>query len=152
MGAGQVKKQHLAVGDQTAGELEKSFVDVGSAFPADAESFEAVKPGEGTLDHPPVGAQSAAVGRAASSDDGEDSAGPDLVAVDIVVVAAVGEDRFGLASGPPGPASDWWDGVEQGQELGDVVAVAAGEDDREWGAVSVGDQVVLGAGPSPVDW
>ncbi|KOV26313.1 hypothetical protein ADK90_04820 [Streptomyces sp. XY413] len=67
-------------------------MDVGSAFPAEAESFEAVKPGEGTLDHPPVGAQTAAVGRTASGDDGEDAAGPNLVAVDVVVVASVGED------------------------------------------------------------
>jgi hypothetical protein len=31
-------------------------------------------------------------------------------------------------------------------ELGDVVAVAAGEGERERDAVRVGDQVVLGAG------
>ncbi|GGU85070.1 hypothetical protein GCM10010275_20470 [Streptomyces litmocidini] len=111
-----------------------------------------MEPGEGALDHPPVNAQAAAVGCAASGDDGQDPAGPDLVAVDVVVVAAVGEDRLGLSAGPSRPAADRWDGVEQGQELGDAVAVAAGEDDRERGAVAVGDQVVLGAGPSPIDW
>lgn len=32
-----------------------------------------------------------------------------------------------------------------------LVAVAAGEEGRERGAVTVGDQVMLGAGPAPVD-
>lgn len=137
--------------DQAASETEEGFVDVSPSFPADAEAFEAVEPSEGALDHPPVDAQTAAVGGAASGDDGEDPAGPDLGAVDVVVVAAVGEYRIGLAARPSRPASDWWDGVEQGHELGDIVAVAAGENDRERGAVTVGDQVMLGAGPSPVD-
>jgi hypothetical protein len=52
---------------------------------------------------------------------------------------------------PAGPAPDGWNGINQGHELSDVVAVAAGEDDCERCAVPVGDQVVLGAGPSPID-
>ncbi|KOV97454.1 hypothetical protein ADL02_07385 [Streptomyces sp. NRRL WC-3723] len=64
---------------------------VGSAFPADAEAAEAVEPGEGPLDHPTVGAQAGAVPGAAAGDGGDDAAGTDLVAVDVVVVAAVGE-------------------------------------------------------------
>lgn len=78
-------------------------------------------------------------------------AGTDLVPVDVAVVAAVGEQRVQLPARMIDPAADRWDRVEQGQELGDVVRVAAGQQDREWGAVSVGDQVMLGAGLSPVD-
>ncbi len=144
--------QHLSVGDQAAGELEEGFVDVGPSFPADAESFEAVEPGEGALDHPPVDAQAAAVGCAASGDDGQDPASLDLVAVDVVVVASVGEDRLGLSAGSSQSAADRRDSGEQRHELGDVIAVAASEDDRERGAAAVGDQVMLGAGPSSVDW
>lgn len=121
-----------------AGEPGEGFVDVGPSFPADAESFQAVEPGEGVLDHPSVYAQAAAVGCAASGEDGPDPAGPDLVAVDVVVVASVGKDRPGLSAGPPRSAADRRDGVEQRFELSDVVAVAAGEDGRERGAVAVG--------------
>lgn len=70
------------MGDQAARELEEGFVDVGSAFPANAESSETVEPGEGTLDHLSVGAQAAAIGCAAAGDDGDDPTGPDLVPVD----------------------------------------------------------------------
>lgn len=78
-------------------------------------------------------------------------AGADLVAVDVVVVAAVREERVGPAPRVADPAADGRDRVQQGQQVGDIVAVAVGEDDGERGAVSVGDHVVLGACPAPVD-
>ncbi len=49
------------------------------------------------------------------------------------------------------PATDRWDRVEQRKQLRDVVAVAAGQQDCERGALPVGDQMVLRAGPAPVD-
>ncbi len=139
------------MGDEAAGELEEGFVDVGSPFPAGAEPAEAVEPGDGALDHPPVGAQAGAMHGSASGDGGDDAAGADLVAVDVVVVAAVGEQRVGSASRVSDAAAHGRDGVEQGQELGDVVAVAAGQQDSERSAVTVGDHVVLRPGPAPVD-
>lgn len=126
-------------------------MDVGPAFPADAEPLEAVEPGKSPLDDPPVHAQAAAVPGAAACDDWHDAAGPDLVAVDVVVVASVCEHGLRFTPGPAGPSPDRWNGIEQRHELGDVVTVAASEDDRERGAVSVGDQVMLGTGSPSVD-
>ena len=92
-----------------------------------------MEPGEGPLDHPLVGAQSGAVQGATAGDRGHDAAGTDLVAVDVVVVAAVGEERVRLAAGPADPAADRRDRVEQRKQLGNVVAVAAGQRDCERG-------------------
>jgi hypothetical protein len=44
-----------------------------------------------------------------------------------VVVAAVGDQRPGSAAGTPDTAADGRHAVEQVQQLGDVVAVAAGQ-------------------------
>jgi hypothetical protein len=118
------ERLELSVGDEAADEFEERFVDVGSAFPADAQTAEAMAPGEGPLDHPPVGAQSCAVTSSAPGDGRHDASGADLVAVDVVVVATVGEERVGSAAGTPDSAADRRDRVEQGQKLGDVVAVA----------------------------
>lgn len=74
-----------------------------------------------------------------------------MLTVDVAVVAAVGEQRVGLAAGLADSTADRRDGIEQRQELGDVVDVAAGQQDRKPSAVPVGDQMVLGAGPAPVD-
>lgn len=48
-----------------------------------------------------------------------------------VVVAQVGEQRVGLAARTAHPAADRRNRIEQGQQLGDIVAVAAGQQDRE---------------------
>jgi hypothetical protein len=62
-----------------------------------------------------------------------------------VVISAVGEHDVGLLARASGLAADR-PGVEliqQWEELGDVVAVAAGERDRERDAGRVDQQVVL---------
>lgn len=139
------------MGDEAAGEFEEGFVDVCFAFPSDAEPAEAVEPGEGSLDHPPVDAKSGAVAGVSAGDGRDDAASPDLVPIDVVVVATVGEQGIGSAAGVPDAASDRWDRVQQRHELGDVVAVTSGEEDGERGAVAIGDQMVLGACPASVD-
>jgi len=126
-------------------------VEIGVSFVAGAEPFELVQPGEGALDHPAHCAQSGAVGDAASGDQGFDAAFPQQAPILVEVVAPVGIQAPGLAAGTSTQSSDRWDGVEQWQELGDVVPVAAGERDGEWGSVAVDDQVVLGAGAGTVD-
>lgn len=140
-----------SVSDQAAGQFQKGFVHVGPAFPAGSQAPEAMQPGKSPLDHPPIGTQPGAVPGAPAGDRRDDAAGADLVAVDVVVVAAVGEEGVGLAAAVADSAADRWDCVEQGHQLGDVVAVAAGQQDGERGAMPVGDQVVLRAGPAAVD-
>lgn len=113
----------LSVGDEAAGEFQECFADVGSSFPPGPQAWEAVQPGKTPLHDPAVGAQPGTVPGTAAGDRGHDVAGADLVAVDVVVVAAVGEQRVRLAAGTSYPAADRWDRVEQGQQLGVVVAV-----------------------------
>lgn len=134
---------------QAAGEPEEGFVDVGSPFPADPQPPEAVQPRRTALDHPAVGAQPGAVSYSAPGDRGHDAAFADLVAVDVVVVAAVGEQGVWPAAGPADATADRRDGVDQRQELGDVVAVATGQQDCERSAVPVGDEVVFRTSSAP---
>ncbi|GGO99787.1 hypothetical protein GCM10012280_67030 [Wenjunlia tyrosinilytica] len=62
------------------------------------------------------------------------------------VVAPVGIQVPRLAARPSSQPPDRRDRVEQRQELGGVVAVAAGEGDGERGSVPVDYQEVLGTG------
>jgi hypothetical protein len=68
-----------------------------------------------------------------------------------VVVAAVREQHVGPSTRPANGPRHSRDLVEQGQKLGDVVAVAAGQRHRERDALSVGDDVVFAARPCAVD-
>lgn len=110
-----------------------------------------MEPGEGALDHPTVGAQSGAVPGPAAGDGRHDTASVDLLAVDVVVVATVCEQCVRLPASAPDLAANRWDGIEQRQQLGDVIAVATGQKDRERSTAPIGDQVVLGAGTAPGD-
>ncbi len=86
-----------------------------------------------------------------SRDHGFDPALPDEAAVLVVVVAAVGEQRLWPPSWPTDSSSDRRYPVEQLDQLGDVVAVPAGQRPRERGAVTVYEEVVLAACPAAVN-
>ncbi len=86
-------------------------MQVCAALVAGAQALEGVQPGEASFDDPAVPAQAGAVGDAAAGDARGDPAGAQLAAVDVVVIAPVGEQ---LARPPPWPAAyaaDRRDGV-----------------------------------------
>jgi hypothetical protein len=115
----------------------------GVALIADPQAPQVVKPGEGSLNDPAFFAQARAVHSAAPGDHGLHATRPELAAVLVMVIASIGEQPLGASSRTPRPAGDWADTIDQGQQLGDVVAVPAGQADRERNAVRVGDQMVL---------
>jgi hypothetical protein len=126
-------------------------VNVAAALVAGAQPLEGMQPGEAALDDPALLAQARAVRNTAAGDPRSDAAGAELAAVDVVVVAAVGEQLPRSAAGSAAAAADRRHGLDQGNELGDVVSVAAGEADRERDAAGVADQVMLGAGTAAVN-
>jgi hypothetical protein len=68
-----------------------------------------------------------------------------------VVVAPVGQQRVRPAPWTADPAADGRHPIEQLLELGDVVAVGAGERPGQRDAAAVYEEVVLAAGPAAID-
>jgi hypothetical protein len=101
-------------------------VDVAAVLVAGAQPLKGVQPGEAASHHPALLAQSGAVGDAAASDPRRDAALSQPAAIDVVVVAAVGEQLPRPGTGPPAASPDERPRVDQRDQLGDVVAVAAG--------------------------
>jgi hypothetical protein len=126
-------------------------MDVGAAFGADAEASVLVKPGDGALDDPAFFAESGAVLGALSGDRGADAAGSELAAVAARLVGAVAKQPFGATTRPASFAAHWRDSVDQRQQLEDVVPVPAVEGERERGAASAGQRMVLGTAPGAVN-
>jgi len=91
------------------------------------------------------------VGGVAAGDHGCDPALTDEPAVLVVVVAAVGVHLLGSFPRPPGPALYRGDAVEQRDQLGDVVAVAARDRERERDPGGVDEEVVFRPGSAPVN-
>jgi hypothetical protein len=126
-------------------------VDIGAVLPAHRQALEGVQPGEGALHHPADRAEPGAMRDAPAGNHRLDPASPQLPAVGVMVITPIGVDCIGSAARPAGLAAYRWDGVQQRQQLGDVVAVAAGDGDRQRDPVGVGQQVVLGAWLATVD-
>lgn len=72
-----------------------------------------------------------------------DPARAKLAAVLVEVIAAIGEQAVRTSPRPAAPPGYRPEAVDQRQKLGDVVAIAAGQRDRERDAVGVGQQVML---------
>ncbi len=65
------------------------------------------------------------------------------LAIFVVVVTTIGLHDDGRGQWPSTLATNGRDGLDQGQQLGDVVAVGACEDQRERNALRFGSEVVL---------
>ena len=96
-----------------------------AAVGAKEESAAVVQPGEGPFDDPALTSEAGAVFGLASRDHRLDSALPDEATVLVVVVAAVGDEAVGSSPRPTDTAAHRRHPVEQREQLGDVVAVAA---------------------------
>jgi hypothetical protein len=122
-----------------------------AAVGAEQESASVVEPGEGALDDPAVTSESRAVLGLPSRDQRFDPALPDEAAVLVVVVAAVGDHAVGTSPWTADAAADRRHLVEQCEQLGDVVAVAARERPRKRQAAAVYEEMLLTAAAASVD-
>jgi hypothetical protein len=71
--------------------------------------------------------------------------------VGVVVVAAIGDERIGAEAGPADDAAHGRHLVEQRDQLGDVVAVAARDRPGERDPGGVYQEMVLGAGSGSIN-
>ena len=118
-------------------------MQVGVAFPADPQPAEVVQPRESALHHPSLTTDPGAVLGAAPGDPVLEPAASELSPVLVVVICAVGDHPLRALPRPPALAGDRADAIDQWQQLGDIVAVAAGQRDRQWNTASVDMQVML---------
>ena len=105
-----------------------------------------MQPGMCTLDNPTHFAKATAVRVATPGDASGDAALVKHASVFVVVVTAVSVDAARTAQRSSAPAADRHDGLNQRNELGDVVTIGASQDCRDWRSVGVGGEVVLGSG------
>ena len=83
-------------------------MELAESLVAGAQAAEVVQPGEAALDHPAFLAEAGAVLCLATGDHRLDPARPELAAVLVVVIAAIGEQRRAGGADPScrGPAPD----------------------------------------------
>ena len=125
-------------------------MNVGPAFPTDAQAAKLVQPAQAPLHHPPSLAESAAMFGTATRQQRGDPTAAQFASVGLGIVRPVA-----LHLVRPVPGASWLPGdrrdlIHQRHQLGHVVTVGRGERDRQRQALGVGEKVVFRATPSAV--
>ncbi len=112
--------------DHPACEIDERLVNVGAAFVAGTQAPELMKPAQGPLHDPTSFAQAAAMLRIATGNLRGDPAGPQLHAMTVRIVRTIGVQQRRASAWAPGFAFDRRDGVDEWNQLRDVMAVGPG--------------------------
>jgi hypothetical protein len=119
-------------------------VNVGPTLKANAKTTKVVEPCVSTLDHPAEFAQSAAVFSATPGDHRFDAALAKPLTMRLRVVATICVDDLRLLKRSAARATNGWNRVNERQQLGNVVAIRAGQDCTDGDAIGVDEDVMLG--------
>lgn len=123
---------------------------MGISFIANFQASKGMKPGNRAFYDPTRFAQSAAMRRADSGEQGRDTTFAQALTVRLGTVAPVALHDMRFVQGTTRLAANMRNRGDQRIKLGDVVAVRAGQDDRERDALRVDDEVVFAAELAPV--
>jgi N-6 DNA methylase len=127
-------------------------VNTRPTFVAHVEPAKSVKPGQRALHDPPRAAEAAAVRRPALRELRVDPASMRLIAMRLRIVSPVALDQAGFAPGPPGAAAQRRNGVDEGQQLGDVVPVRTREQRRQRDPTRFGENVMFRPRLTAIGW
>ena len=125
-------------------------MDVSAALVAYPQPAELVQPPQGSLHHPAVHSQPAAVFRAPPSQGRRDVAPAQFLAMSPRVIGPVGVQPLRSATGTAPLTPHRRYPVHQRQQLGYVVAIGPGQDGRQGDSVGLGEHVMLAPGLAPV--
>ena len=117
-----------------------------STFVTHGQAAKAMQPGQGALDDPSGLPEAAPVRAATLGKLRRDTARRQLVAMGLRVVAAIALDESGFADGPPGAPAEGRHGVDQGQQLRDVMAIGGGQRRAERNPVRVSENMMFRPG------
>jgi hypothetical protein len=126
-------------------------MDVVAAVGADQQSTVIVQPGEGPFNDPPLPAEPRTMAGLSAGNGRLDTAFPEQASVLVVVVAPVGQKLAGASSRSADAAAHRRHAVEEFEQLGDVVAVAARQRPCERQPTAVYEQVVFAAATAAID-
>ena len=135
---------------QNTSDCDEGIVDIGSPLVTNTQSSELVQPTQCTFHYPTMNAQAAVVRGISFGDDGVDANFPQCTTIRLRIVAAIGI-QFGkaIARGSR-PTLDRRNRIHQRQQFLNVMPVGRCRPSDNRRALSIGQQVMLGTGLSPV--
>lgn len=135
-----------------AAECKKREMDVVAFFVSDAESAMSVQPRDGALNVPAKESESAAVFGVASCNQRAHLSFEQFYSVRVGIIRAVGDDEGRPFARTARFAGYRRDGVDEGDQLGDVMLVGTGDGDGKGNPLPIRDDVVFGTRFAPIRW
>ena len=120
-------------------------MDIGATFITDTQPAMLKQPCDGSLNHPAVHAQATTVFRPTPRQKRDNVPVTQLATVRLRIIGPVPLNTVRTPAGPSPLARNGRDGVDQRQQLCDVVAVGSCDLDGQRNTLRIGDQMVLGA-------
>ncbi len=127
-------------------------MNVATTIEADTKTPEVMEPRVSAFYHPAKFAQTAAMFGSAPRDHRPDATIAQTLAMCVGVVATIAVNDFGLAKWPAARAANREDGIDQWQQLRDIVTVRAGQCDTDRHSVGVYEDVVLRTWSRTIRW
>ena len=124
----------------------------GQPIVAYTQSSKLMQPGDSTFDNPPGLAQVAAMRGPSSGELMPDAALLQCQAVRGAIVGTIGLDKPGLSQWSTALSSNRLHAVDQRQQLRDVMPVGLGQNDIDWDALRIDEEVVLAARLTAIGW
>ena len=115
------------------------------SFVAHSKTMEIMEPSMSTFDYPSIFSKATAMLGAALCKKGFDAPITQFLPVCFGVVCTIGVDGPRLFQRAPVDTTDGWNRVNERQQLGEVMTMCAGQDDRERHPICVGSNMVLRA-------
>lgn len=124
---------------------EKSLVDVIASFIANTKPAVLMKPRKAAFYHPPIYPETTAIVSSSFSKLRHNSPLAKLFAMWLAVIAAITKDAVRTLKRPANLTCNWWNAINQRQQLRDIMAVGTGQLYRQRDTVGIRYQMVLRA-------
>ena len=124
---------------------QESIVNIVTSFIADAKTAILVQPRKSTLNNPPINPQTTAVIGTPLSQHGLDAPLAKFLAVWFAIISSITQHRSRTPKWPADLARNSRNLLDQRQQLGDIMAVGAGQSHRQRDPIGVGHHMVFRA-------
>lgn len=125
-------------------------MDIRATFITDPQAAVLVEPGKGTFYDPAIDTQATAVRGPTPGQEGDNASSPQFLPMGLRVKSAIPQNRLGTPPGPSDFACDRRDGIDQRQQLGNIVTVGRRDLGGQRDSIGRGQDMMLGAGFTPI--
>ena len=125
-------------------------MNIGATFVTNPQAAVLAKPGEGTLYDPAIDTQAAAMLCSTPGQQRDNVPLTQRASMRLRVIGPIAQNGLGTPTGPSHFARDGPDGIDQRQQLRDVVAIGPRDLDGQRNAIGRSQQMVLGARFTPI--